>query len=81
MFGDNAVKDEAVYLALAGVESDAIQAVASALADAIPARLWNPRHALDPALAAEENIEHGRAVVVRQLYATLERRARQHETP
>ncbi|HYD00939.1 MAG TPA: hypothetical protein VEB22_06900 [Phycisphaerales bacterium] len=77
----DAAKDEAIYLALRGIPTETIQAVADALEPAIPVWMWVASHVNDPRLVAEHAVEQGRYEVVQSFRKAIKLRAEKKETP
>lgn len=74
-------KQEAIQIGLAAVDTDALSEVFVALQRTIPARMWHPQSALNPVLAAEENVEYGRYLLVHQIGEELARRSNKRKKP
>jgi hypothetical protein len=67
-------KQEAIRIALVGVDTAQLVTVVAALKQAILPRMWSPESALSPARAAEENIEYGRYLTVHLMDNEINRR-------
>jgi len=70
-----AEKQEAVRIALVGVDDQALASVAVALRQAILPRMYSPESTLSPSLTVEETIEYGRYLTLHQLNMELDRRS------
>jgi hypothetical protein len=68
-------KQEAVRIALVGVDDQALASVAAALRQAVLPRMYSPESTLSPARTLEETVEYGRYLLLHQLNMELDRRS------